>query len=179
MILRQLITSVLSASFCLPLLAQAGEIYKTVDEQGRVIYSDRPSSQPGERVTLPPVNTLPSDITRPASGYPPSQAREPAIDYQVRIVSPQDNATVPPGQRDLAIAVSLNRPLHRDHLLMFMMDGEPLEETRNNSVVVREITRGAHSLHVEVIDARGNTLTRSGSITVNVHRPSVINRPAN
>src|SRR5690606_22360187 len=126
------------------------------------------------QVNLPPLNSFPCS---PAYVPPNESANQrPAAQdehYEVRIISPRENTTVPPGQRDLAIAVNLSRPLDPDHLLMFFINGELLEETRSSSVLVQEIYRGAHTLMVEVVDVNGRSLGKSPEVIVNVIRPSL------
>lgn len=156
------------------LFANATEIYKTRDKNGNWIYTDQPPAADSEQVKLPPINSLPSS---PAY-VPPSESanKRPAAQdehYEVRIISPRENTSVPPGQRDLAIAVNLSRPLDPDHLLMFFINGELLEETRSSSVLVQEIYRGAHTLMVEVVDVNGRSLGKSPEVIVNVIRPSL------
>lgn len=173
MVLRMLI-GVLISLHCVA--AAAADIYKTVDKQGRVIYTDKPSGdQPAEKVDLPPVNTLPPESRtnqpRPTINKPAQQ--QP---YDIQIVSPKNNATLTAEQRDLGIAIALDRPLEPNHWLLFFMNGELLEETRSNSVFIEEITRGSHTIYVEVIDNKGASLGVSETVVVNVMRP-IVKRP--
>jgi len=173
MVLRMLI-GVLISLHCVA--AAAADIYKTVDKQGRVIYTDKPSGdQPAEKVDLPPVNTLPPESRtnqpRPTINKPAQQ--QP---YDIQIVSPKNNATLTAEQRDLGIAIALDRPLESNHWLLFFMNGELLEETRSNSVFIEEITRGSHTIYVEVIDNKGASLGVSETVVVNVMRP-IVKRP--
>jgi len=152
----------------------AADIYKTVDEQGRVIYTDKPSGdQPAEKVDLPPVNTLPpeprTNRPNPTINNKPSQQQP----YSISIVSPKNNATLTAEQRDLGIAVTLDRPLESNHWLLFFMNGELLEETQSNSVFIEEITRGSHTIYIEVIDNKCISLGVSEPVVVNVMRPRV------
>lgn len=171
------------ASYVLALLclsASATEIYRTRDKDGNWIYTDKRPAGPSEEVKLPPINTVPSN-TNTAPLYP-SQTATPNPDaiepYQIAIISPRENVTIPPGQRDLAIAVHLNRPLEASHLLMYFINGELLEETQSTSIVIQEVHRGAHTLVVEAVDANGTSLGKSPEVVVNVIRPS-LNSPLN
>lgn len=154
------------------------QIYKTVDKDGKVIYTDKPrGDQPAEAVNLPPINTVPTE----SPTYLPGPARQEVpqtLHYEVDIISPRENVTIPPGQRDLGIAVTLNQPLAEDHWLLYFMNGELLEETRNTNILIQDVFRGSHTLVVEIIDDSGNSLAKSAPVTVNVIRPT-INRPQN
>jgi len=154
----------------------ATEIYKTRDKNGNWIYTDQPSEANSEQVKLPPINSLPPAYPGVTHNQPERAAVEDET-YQLEIISPRENVTIPPGQRDLAIAINLSRPLEPDHLLMYFINGELLEETRSTSILVQEVYRGSHTLVVEVIDANGNSLGKSPPTVVNVIRPS-LNSPA-
>lgn len=154
------------------LTASAAEIYKTRDKNGNVIYSDKPTSSTSEQVVLPPINTVPSTQPNPSIGQ--ERVRPPAEEaYEIRIISPRDNAVITAEQRDVAIAINLNRPLADDHWLLYYMDGELLEETKSTSIVIREAPRGGRSLSVEVVAGNGESLAVSESVTVNIMRPIV------
>lgn len=157
-------------------LGASAQIYKTVDKDGKVIYTDKPKGdQPVETLDLPPINTLPPENNSGNFPAPQIQNRAEAIDYQVNIISPRENVTIPPGQRDLGIAVTLNPPLAGDHWLLYFMNGELLEETQESNILIQDVFRGSHTLVVEVIDSNGNSLGKSQPVIVNVIRPSVQN----
>jgi hypothetical protein len=158
------------------LSVSAAEIYKTRDKNGNLVYTDQPPAGNSEIVKLPPINTVPSTTNAPV--YSPNERpAEQEENYQLYIISPRENVTIPPGQRDLAIAVNLSKALEPEHLLMYFINGELLEETRSTSIVVQEVYRGSHTLVVEVMDANGKSLGRSPEVVVNVIRPTV-NSPA-
>lgn len=150
------------------------DVYKTVDKDGHVIYSDSPASDKAEKVQLREINTVPETQVMPnaapVNSYPPQEEK---ITYQIDIISPRAEVTIPPGQRDLAIAVNLSQPLRETHLLVYFMNGEMLEETAMTNIIVKDVPRGSHTLVVEVIDASGQSLGTSPPVIVNVIRPII------
>ncbi len=150
------------------------DVYKTIDKDGRVIYSDSPTSDKAQKVELREINTVPGAEPLPNSTPVDSFASQEAkVTYQIEIISPRAEVTIPPGQRDLAIAVNLSQPLRESHLLVYFMDGELLEETSMTNIIVKEVPRGSHTLVVEVIDASGQSLGTSAPVIVNVIRPII------
>lgn len=159
------------------LLASAQSIYKTVDEEGRVTYSDQPpkQSQKAESPELPPVNSVPEQqVSRSNDARERDTETEPEVQYAIELVSPQSEASIPPGQRDLPISVYLEPALQPDHTLIYYLDNEPIAETRSLQHTVQEIIRGTHTIQVEVLDAQGQSLSSSNSVTIHVHRPSLL-----
>jgi hypothetical protein len=172
MSVRIILCLLLSLSLSLTCSLAAADVYKTVDKNGKVVYTDKPDGkQPAELVKLPPVNTLPSE---PTNTYVPTIAPNADVaSYQVSIVSPRNNATITAEQRDLGIAITLDRPLDSSHWLLYFMNGELLEETQASNIFIQEITRGTHTLEVEVVAKDGTSLGKSAQVVVNVMRPIV------
>lgn len=158
--------------------ALATDIYKTRDKDGNIVYTDKPPASNSEQVNLPPINTL-----SPAGGprIPDRQkpVPPPLANYQINILSPRDNVTIPPGQRDLAIAVGLSQSLSENHWILYFINGELIEETKSTSIIVKDIPRGAHQITIDVIDDDGNILGQSDILVVNVIRPTVNKFPSN
>lgn len=156
----------------------AADVYKTVDKHGNVKYTDNPATEKAEKVELREINTVPGAQPLPQSNPVNSYESQPAaLNYKIAIMSPRSDVTIPVGQRDLAIAVTLSPALQQDHLLVYFMNGELLEETTMNNIIVKDVPRGTHTLVVEAIDPNGQSLGTSPPVIVNVIRP-VIKKPA-
>jgi len=65
--LRPLLSLVLLVACALPSAASAGEVYRWVDADGVVHYSDRASTRSAESVTIKPLAPASGAATRPAS----------------------------------------------------------------------------------------------------------------
>lgn len=152
------------------------DVYKSVDKDGRVIYTDSPKDENAKKVELREINTVPGAQPLPQSTSVDDFESQPAaINYQIDIISPRNDVSIPVGQRDLAIAIQLNPALQEGHLLVYFMNGELLEETTMNNIIVKDVPRGTHTLVVEAIDADGQSLGTSAPVLVNVIRPNIKN----
>lgn len=150
------------------------DVYKTVDKNGRVIYTDKPKSDNAQKVELREINTVPGAQPLPESTPVESfQSQPAAMSYQIEIISPRNELIIPVGQRDLAIAIKVEPELQPDHLLVYFMDGELLEETSMTNIIVKDVPRGSHNLVVEAIDANGQSLGTSAPVSVSLMRPIV------
>lgn len=152
------------------------DVYKVVDKDGTVRYTDKPSTENAEKLKLREVNTVPGAEPLPQSNPVSSYESQPAaLNYQISIISPRSDVTIPVGQRDLAIAINLSPGLQEGHLLVYFMNGELLEETTANNIIVKDVPRGTHTLVVEAIDENGQSLGTSAPTIVNVIRPNINN----
>lgn len=150
------------------------DVYKTVDKDGRTVYTDKPKTDNAEKLELREINTVPGAQPLPNSSPAISVDSRPAqVDYRIEIISPRSDVTIPVGQRDLAIATVLQPALREGHLLVYFMNGELLEETTMNNIIVKDVPRGTHTLVVEAIDVNGQSLGTSPPVIVNVIRPNI------
>lgn len=160
-------------------LAANAQIYKTVDEQGNVTFSDMPTDRgASERVEVQQTNTTPPPPMAVPRDQPQSEEEEPeAVTYQPTITSPANETTIPMGPGNFSVSAQVEPPLESGAALQLFMDGNPQgvpQESANWSLT--NVFRGAHDLEVAVVDMDGNELARSPAVRVYVLRPSVNNR---
>ncbi|MGI1679238.1 MAG: DUF4124 domain-containing protein [Cellvibrionaceae bacterium] len=157
--------SVMTLSLVLLSPAYSADIYKTVDENGKVTYSDKITNDKSEKIETKELNTLPSVTTRT-----PQKAKTKSLiptEYQITISEPANEFHVNPGQRDLTIQVSTVPNVNIKHTLQILDNGAPIEGS-----TITNIGRGTHVLIAIVIDEQGRTISRSKPTTVYVHRPT-------
>ncbi len=162
------------------------DIYRKIDSQGNIIFSDQSDSdtekitlqEPAITYTLPPVPE-PVDVVEPESQSPDSIIKKYAPrDYQVAITSPQYDENIW-GAGNVTISVSLTPQLYvaGGHLLLFKVDGQQVTNPQPlTSVSLTNMDRGSHTALVSVIDKNGRVIKNSQSVVFHVHRPSSISR---
>lgn len=161
-------------------LAGATDIYRHVDAEGNVTFSDQPPA-PGEnaeKVHLRELNTTPAvePSAVPDREPDPTEQQEPA-ELDIRIASPDDETTIAMGPGDVTVTAQATPPLGRLEQLQLYLDGEAFGEPQGSTTwALQGLMRGPHDLAVERLDRRGNRLARSESVRIYVLRPSV-NQP--
>ena len=159
-----------------PLLGTA-QIYKTIDAEGNVSYSDTPPvSGPSEQVKLRETNSTPApEMAAPAeSNTDSAQEPEEAEGYSVSIASPANETTIPMGPGNVSISASVEPELSEGALLQLYVDGSPSGNPQSSSSwTLTNVFRGAHDLKVAVVSNRNDLLTESESVRIAVLRPSV------
>ncbi len=165
--------SVIAASLILVLSSvAAAEIYKTVDKNGRITFTDVPPANTAAKpVELTPINSLPIPAAIPITSPSNSGATDDANEYQIQITAPENGKTLMADERSVAVSVSLNQSLNGGDLFVYKIDGDVLTTTREMSYTLTEPPRGEHSLTVDVVDSKGITLAQSNAITLLVMRP--------
>ena len=158
-------------------LAVSAQIYRSVDEQGNVVFSDQPpaAGTEGEKVELPPVNTTPAPEPRPDPAPEEELEEEPAApEYGVAITEPANETTIPMGPGNFSVSGVVRPSLAAGHLLQLKMDGEPWGEPQASPAwSLTNVFRGAHDITIAVVDGDGEQLATSEPVRVYVLRPSV------
>ncbi len=161
----------------------ATPIYKTVDEEGNVRFTDipPPSNQKSEKVELRPINThratLPPPKPEPANIKQTRESgaeEEPveAVPYTVsRLVQPLEGSTIPTGQLDAPVQLSLVPPLQAGHSIVFYHNGDVESPPGiSTGTVLHNLTRGQHTIHAEIWDADSRVVAKTQTVTFYVQR---------
>lgn len=177
-------TRLLLLSLLLSGLCQA-QIYKSVDREGNVTFSDRPpsSSEEAETVELKPLNTAPAPESLPPRPSPDAEAQGETATAQpaVRVTSPQPDQVVPIGDLgNLTAKVDVEPPLTGGERLQLYLDGSPQGEPQRASQWQLEgLPRGGHDLRVDRLGMQGEVRASSDTIRFYVMRPlNIRNRPS-
>ena len=132
-------------------VAAAEKIYKVVDEEGNVTFTDTPPNDADATVephsilgtnTTPAVETVPENVVK--TDQPGAEAS-----YVTRIVSQANESTRPMGQGDFVVEAEVSPSLDSKEQLILLLDGAAVGAPQ--SVPRWQLTnvfRGAHRLQV-------------------------------
>ncbi|MCM2972488.1 DUF4124 domain-containing protein [Larsenimonas suaedae] len=155
--------------------ALADTVYRVVDEDGTVRFSDRPT--PGAsavRPAMPDVVSPPSGgLAAPTSSQSVSEARRAYRRFYIE--SPADKATIPPGYAgDIQVSVGVEPSLKDGDRVRLLLDGTPSQSAMRARVfMIAGVERGEHRIQAELIDEGGRVLRQSSPVTVFVKRAQV------
>lgn len=167
----------------LPLAAQATEVYRSVDERGNVVFTDKPSSgakkvivdpAPATSVVIPHVPSAAPAQAEP-SGKPGS---EPFAGYEdMRITQPGEGEALVSTAGDVDVSINLHPELRADlgHGVTVLLDGQPMvENTTRMNIALNNVDRGEHVLEAYVVDAQGMMLIQSAPVRFSLQRTSIL-----
>lgn len=161
----------------------AANVYKSYDKDGNVIYSDAPKNHQSKEVALPTLNTVPSVSPSSASAIPELKMaqttgdRAEATAFEVSIISPRPEASIPAAQMDLPIVVSVNPQLGEYQTLQYLLNGELVQETQSTNIVINQPPRGSVTLQVNVVNEMGDVISSSPAVVAHLLRfPSPLTR---
>lgn len=161
--------------FALPAAALGGaEVYRWVDAEGQVHYSDRPS-EGADRVVLDIVPPSSSPVVASSTpGRTPSKAgNETAPGYEaLTIQAPGQDETLWNIEGQLDVAVAPQPALQAGHRIQLLLDGQTAAELEPGATRTRlsDVYRGQHTLLARIQDEFGTTLKQSEPVTFYVQQ---------
>jgi hypothetical protein len=158
-------------------VSAAATLYRWVDAQGVVHYSDTP--QPGAEVMhvsgAQTYHGTPAPDAAPTATTPPKVA-EPYKSCTIAQPAPDSTLFAP---ESVAISVQLSPGLHEGDQLSVQLDGQSLAPTTDNgtSFQITAPERGEHTVSAQVRGPDGAVLCNAPPVSFSIQRPSV-NSPA-
>ncbi|MBF8223994.1 DUF4124 domain-containing protein [Halomonas sp. 328] len=165
-------------SCCLVPLAGADTVYRSVDAQGNVIFTDNPER--GEPVQVAPLTVVPSRTLAPApaaSAQPaprrpaPGSLASPFMPYSTfRIMNPRDAMTLSQARsQNLTVELAIEPGLRDDHRVRLLVDGQLSQSAMHTrAFIVPRLEPGQRTLQAELLDGAGQVRHRSPPVTVSV-----------
>jgi hypothetical protein len=172
-------------AFCLAALVVHAKVYRTVDKDGNITYSDTPSAN-SKRINVPPVQTISApkpaatkhDVAKPSvpANSGPAAKKSKVVRYRLSIVSPEDGQTVRQNEGMVSVAVSIKPPLQQGDLIQFSLNGKPAgDPSAASSATLSFVDRGAHLIGAKVVTASGTTKATAKPVTLHLKRFFITN----
>ncbi len=148
-------------------------LYKGLDSEGKVVYSDTPFED-AENFTPPPISVM--DVRKVDSEKEAATEEKPAEFKYTRfdIVSPTNNQTIW-NETELTVVMQLTPALNsaEGHNAWLLMDGKPvIKNSQSMSLQIDRVDRGAHQLQGQVRDKEGKIIVRTRTTVVFIHKTS-------
>lgn len=173
----------------LPLAAfPQGEIYKVVDKDGNVTFTDQRPNSDAKPVDLPPLSVIETDpIAAPATAATDPEAQEPTLRQlrrqfsDFRINSPQPEETFWGTANMVMVSWGSSEPVPQDMRVVLYVDGKSKDVLPSGSTTI-QFDRGEHSVYAELLDNRRRKIITTETVTFFVKQHSVgqnarVNRP--
>ncbi|ABI37340.1 conserved hypothetical protein [Shewanella sp. MR-4] len=155
----------------LSLLAQA-TVYKWVDKDGKVHYSDEPhpnaevvelKEKTLNQIALPPVKNDAND----------SQVIQ-QIQYQVVITSPMEEETVRDNNGDFQVTATVTPEIKSQYLMALKLDGQMVGQPQVGGIFqLTNIDRGEHTIVVDTMTQNGKVFASSSPRKIFLHQAAM------
>lgn len=179
------------ALFCVMVLAaplaafSAGEIYKVVDKDGNVTFTDQKPAAGAEPMDLPPLSVVETDappvaVSNATAGAEaeaaeedkPLSARELRRLYRdFRIIQPQNEETFWGTANTVVVSWGSTEPVAEGMKVRLYVNGEARDVPPAGSVSLT-LNRGEHTIYAELRDAGNRRITTTDTVTFFVKQHS-------
>ncbi|MGQ0429190.1 MAG: DUF4124 domain-containing protein [Gammaproteobacteria bacterium] len=164
----------LLAGLSLSLAAWPQEIYRWVDKDGIVHYSDQPGAPGAERVVVIDPNTYTEEESFEAgAGYAQQEQPEESPYQRLAIVQPQPDQVFFGADAAVTVAAELDGTLRPDHTLVFFVNGNRRPADSGLGLQLTNLERGSHFLRATVLDQNGQPLITSQQVTFHLRQASI------
>lgn len=165
------------------------QVYKTVDEDGNVTYTDQPPGDGSQPIELKPLSIIEAPIY---------EKREKVTDENVEveggekmslrdlrknfrdfaIVAPKSEESVWRPERLITVAWNVGHQLQPGMNVTVSVDGVKRTPSSAKIIPVTGLERGEHTVTAELKDAKNRRIATAGPVTFFIRRPGIYNRPA-
>ncbi len=166
------------AGLAVTLVAQSQEIYRWVDKNGVVHYSDQPDSPSAELIDVIEPNAYEPQDAAASTGAGTAGTGEAEDDPAVSpydslsIVSPTQDQVFFGADAAVNVAADLQGTLRPDHTVVFFLNGNRTE-ANGLSTDYSGLARGSYFLRASIVDGSGQPVITSQQINFHVRQPSV------
>jgi len=165
------------------------EVYKIVDKNGNVSYTDQKPKDGSAPIKLKPISVVESPgyekpMTAKGIDGNAAQSNEMSIKTLRRhyadfaIVAPQAEASIWQPEAPVMLAWATKNPLQDGMQVTVILDGDELAPTRAPSVKLPDLDRGQHNVSAQLKDAKNRIVATADEVVFFIRRPNIYsNRP--
>jgi hypothetical protein len=159
------------------------EVYKVVDKDGNVTYTDQPPGDGSKPIKLQPISVVETPVyetkAKPAvegeDGEPLSLRTLRGMYRDFAIVAPQSEESIWHPDRPITVAWSTGTPLQAGMKASVSVDGQLQANTTDRVVPVANLERGEHRVTASLTNEKNQTVATAEPIVFFVRRPGLNN----
>lgn len=170
-----------AAAFTLAHSSVSAEIYKEVDKDGNIVYTDVPGKGKQKPISVKPMSTYKPGPSTTRSTSSSENATKPAkkttTTYStLQISSPEAGAVIRANSGVVSISLQSQPGLDvkAGHRFVILIDGQQSQESTSASVSISNVDRGSHSVSAEIRDEKGNVMASASPVQFDVLRASIL-----
>ena len=146
-------------------------VYKWVDAQGDVHYSDVRPNKDAEELKLPEPTTYKPVNSRSTSSSGSLPEKSGSIYRALNITKPKNDATIRSNRGEVQVQLEVLPTLVPSHKIRIYLDGEEVTAgLKSTSVMLKNVDRGSHQLQAQIYDVNNQLRISSGPVTFHLKR---------
>ena len=161
------------------------QVYKVVDKDGNVTFTDQPPGDGSKPIELAPISVIEAPIYEkaPEATAEDDAEKKMSLSYlrknykDFAIISPQQEESVWKPDGPISIAWNTQYALQEGMQVTVYLDGKIHTTTAQQVVAVTGLDRGEHTTKAELRDSKNRVIATTESVVFFVRQPGLYNRP--
>lgn len=146
-------------------------VYKSVNKEGVVEYSDQPREGSEEiKVKNPQSITLPKGVDVFNAPDADKESDNANVYQSIAITQPANDSAFNSGNGQVSISAETTPSLSNNDSIQLVVDGQKYNSNKSGSFSLSNVDRGTHQVQVNVINEAGEILISSDITTFTLHR---------
>ena len=174
----------MACSMAMATNAMSADVYKVVDEDGNVTYTDKPPKDGSGPIKLAPISVIETPTyEQPAKADAEGEeSKEMSLKYlrkhyaDFAIVSPQQEESVWHPDAAMPVAWTTRYQLQEGMQVTIYIDGKQHSKSSDQIIAVPELDRGEHKVEAQLTDSKNRRIATAEPITFFVRRPGLYQR---
>ena len=155
-------------------LAASAEMYRWVDEQGKVHFSDKAPNDDAKAYKPKPILVVPADSGAGSGLQPLNRPATQQVKYQgLAITSPaNDHVFTPDKAMSVAVSIQIKPGLQagQGHKVALYLNGQLYSMGNELNFTLNNLNRGTYTVHAAILDQRGKKLKSSETISFHIQK---------
>lgn len=152
----------------LALPADAQEIYRVVDENGNVTYTDQKPDDEAQPIDLPELNVLDGELEETGED-PLAEPQRQSMNF--RIQTPADGSALTPEGGSIEVVMDIDIEVPPTARITLVLDGEALSPVRSLDASIPTPPPGEHRLFARLETPSGRVLGTTDPVTFTTVAP--------
>lgn len=154
-------------------------VYKWVDSNGELHFSDQPHSG-AKKIEVKEVQTV-KELPIPKTSTPQTPKVDPVLkgSYKSLVITyPTEQLTIRNNSGVIPINYKIEPELQKDDKIQLIFDGKKAGPPQNTQMFqLKSVFRGSHTVSLQVVNKAQKTLLSSPTVTFYMQRPLVSQNP--
>jgi hypothetical protein len=157
------------ATLLAPTVSSAG-IYKYLDENGRIAYSDKPVEGAKKMKVQRQPTPQQDQSTDDEETAEVDEDGEVTSYKSLKVLNPTQGKVISDRSGSVQVIFLPSPRLSAQHQLVINVDGKDISRGKHANLNLSNVHRGSHTVSGRIVDADGNLMIESPSVTFHVRR---------
>ena len=150
----------------------SGRVYKQVNPDGTVTYTDKPPSADAKPIVVPKgTEYAPPKLPAFTPSPPKPSAKQFAYD-SFAIIAPKEDESIWDNTGNITATVAHEPFLQPGHRIEFLLDGQSVAKGEAASHQFLNMDRGTHQITAQIVDSKDRVI-ESASVTFHMKRHAI------